>query len=236
MPLTPTHYYKLDESSGNAADSVGGVTLTNTNTATYEAAKINNGARFLASSQQYLSAANNLGYDGGAFSMVGWYIPKAQPASNFAHTMAFVKDAGSKTYIGVEYLNSAGSLRVRAFRDRVGVSGVSLTSIQTLSDDVAYHIGVTYDASTIKLYVNASEEDSDTASGDGTGSPASVIALGTGLFPAVDNPATGVVDEWYFENRGLSGTEITQLYNGGAGISYPFPTSGRYRTLLGAGT
>ena len=51
-------YWKLDESSGNAADSVGSNTLTNTNTVTYSAGKINNGADFERDSAQYFSNLN----------------------------------------------------------------------------------------------------------------------------------------------------------------------------------
>ena len=50
-------YWKLDESSGNAADSVGSNTLTNTGTATYAAGKINNGVVVNGSSQRLDSAA-----------------------------------------------------------------------------------------------------------------------------------------------------------------------------------
>ena len=50
-------YWKFDESSGNAMDSTGnGNTLTNVNTVTYSAGKINNGANFVAASSQYFSA------------------------------------------------------------------------------------------------------------------------------------------------------------------------------------
>ena len=37
---------------------------------------------------------------------------------------------------------------------------------------------------------------------------------------------TAYMDEFAFWNRALTSTEITQLYNSGSGLQYPFTTSG----------
>jgi hypothetical protein len=59
MALTDglTNYWKLDETTGNAIDSVGGNDLVNTNT-TYGAGVINNGAIFNGSSSRLISTNN----------------------------------------------------------------------------------------------------------------------------------------------------------------------------------
>ena len=58
--------YKLDESSGNAADSSGnGNTLTNNGTVTYVTGKINNAALFDNTTSKNLDFAGNLGFAGG---------------------------------------------------------------------------------------------------------------------------------------------------------------------------
>src|SRR3990167_10109236 len=60
MALTDniTAYWKLDESSGNAADSVASNTLTNTNTVGYSAGKINNAADFVGANSTYFIAGS----------------------------------------------------------------------------------------------------------------------------------------------------------------------------------
>lgn len=66
-------YWKLDESSGDAADSIGGNTLTNTNTVTYASAKINNGAVLSDASKQTLRKASNTIFPtGSATSVSAW--------------------------------------------------------------------------------------------------------------------------------------------------------------------
>jgi hypothetical protein len=68
-------YWKLDESSGNAVDSVGSNTLTNTNTVTYSSGVINNGANFVEASSQKLSItdASQSGLDfTGNMTLAGW--------------------------------------------------------------------------------------------------------------------------------------------------------------------
>lgn len=46
----------------------------------------------------------------------------------------------------------------------------------------------------------------------------------------------GAIDEVGFWSRALSQAEITQLYNGGAGLQYPFLSSSGSLMLLGLGT
>ncbi|MDA3803017.1 MAG: hypothetical protein PF488_03985 [Patescibacteria group bacterium] len=62
-------YYKLDESSGNAADSVGSNTGVMSGTYSYGAGKINNALTMASGS--YLKASISSGLSG-SFSVSGW--------------------------------------------------------------------------------------------------------------------------------------------------------------------
>src|SRR5574338_435283 len=61
LSVQPVAYWRLDESSGNAADATGGgFTLTNNNTCTYGAAQRNNGVSFSAGSSQRLRSTASI--------------------------------------------------------------------------------------------------------------------------------------------------------------------------------
>jgi len=85
-----------------------------------------------------------------------------------------------------------------------------------------YHVAFTYNGSSLKLYVNGEINGTDsTMSGDLDG--------GTGIAFSSESDEkyfrdgymySGKIDEVGIWNRSLSADEITQLYNGGTGITY----------------
>jgi len=60
-------YWKLDEASGNRADSVGGNTLTDNNTVTQNPGKVGNAGQFTSANSEYLSIADNAALSMGDF-------------------------------------------------------------------------------------------------------------------------------------------------------------------------
>lgn len=220
-------YYKLDESSGNAADSVGGNTLTNTGTLTYDAGKINNGAVFSSTGPKYLSIADasQSGLDiTGDLSVCYWanlnvvntyqhHIAKHDVVSNFGYLFG---------------LTNAGELRVIISSD--GTTQTIGHSTTTISATTWTFICQTYDASagTVKFYKNGAYLTGE----DVTDLPTSIrnntapFSLGlcfNGGSPL--EPMNGMMDEVGIWNKILSSAEITALYNSGAGLQYPFVTS-----------
>ena len=104
----------------------------------------------------------------------------------------------------------------------------SAVSTTTLTTGVWYHVVGTYDGSNIKIYVNGALE-STTAWASGLAYSSTVrTRIGSQLVTIfageTDNhlPWNGALDEVGLWNRALSATEITQLYNSGTGLAYPF--------------
>lgn len=83
-------------------------------------------------------------------------------------------------------------------------------------------------------YVNAVA--SGTTIGITYGTGGSTITTQLGTRDSADNTQTvnGSLDELGIWGRALSGTEITQLYNGGAGLTYPFTTAINSQFFLAA--
>jgi len=211
-------YYKLDESSGNATDTVGGYNLTNNNTVAYASAKINNGADFGASnSTKYLSTNNNLGIDGGAISMSCWVKVTTAP-SNAIHTILSQGGSSSDVQYKLEYRDNGGTKSVRFRRDRVGTSNQGSDYAYDLGTSNYHHLVLTYDNTNLKAYINGTLVDTVACSGNGSSS--------TGFFNIGRDDGSsyfsGLVDEVGVWNDALTAYQVRVLYRAGNGIQYPF--------------
>lgn len=219
-------YWKLDESSGNATDSSGnGFTLTNTTSKAYVAALINNGIDFgssvrntteLTTSSQILSSAT------GSASISLWFKQNTS-----------VQTAGDPGLFILPYKNATGSViaiilkwnggspRIEIIR-RTSSDATAFTTFGN-STSVWYHVVAVYNGSTISGYLDNVAFSTTGVSSTGTFNAASYpISLG-GSF--MSNNATAIIDEVGVWDKALTTNEISQLYNGGAGLSYPFPTA-----------
>lgn len=236
MALTDnlTHYWKFDEASGNAADTVGSLTLTNNGTATFGAALINNGATLARASSQYFNTTTDV--HGGAlsaYSIQVWYKPTTAPTGADEHYIQSMNDAPG--YSNILYNINAGNLRVR-FRqlDNVG-AGVDISYTVTLSTSAYHHLVGTWNGTQTEFFVDGVSR--------GTASISTIETSGSqgfafGATAGGTDYVNGNIDEIGFWTRALSGTEVTELYNGGMGLAYPFSVAAtpRTRTLMGVGS
>lgn len=216
-------YYKLDESSGNAADATGGgFTLTNTNSVAFVTGKINNGADFgNTNSTKLFDSSNDLGISTGACTISAWVNMNAAPASGGAN--AFILAAFRKNSFydwSLRYDNNGGTFRILATGS--GGTQTNTATNQTLTVGTWYHLAMTYDGgSTVTLYFNGSSSNTGTNPAQGTSGTAVYLGASTG---GTGQFASCKIDEVGYWSRALSGAEITSLYNGGTGIQYPFTT------------
>ena len=218
-------YYKLDESSGNAADSVGSNTLTNTDV-TYSTGIINNGAVFNSSTDKLtITDGSQSGFDfSDDFSISSWINVTAinqghgivAKGDNGAYQYVFYIDGGNKPTLDI---SQDGSQTASQYH-RQTADAAQITSTATW-----YHVGVTFDLglNTIILYVNGASVASSVTYGTGV----TAINNGTGNFSlGYENsfPAklAGTLDEVGLWNRVLTSAEMTSLYNSGAGCAYSF--------------
>jgi len=214
-------YYKLDESSGNATDSVGGFNMTNTNTCTFSAWKINNGANTHPTGNKYFTVASDLWLNG---SSQNWTVSLwIYPNGNISTQSVFVNwvDYGYRVYNYIERYSSA----CRLVRVRGGIAADVCSKSQSFNDATWYHICWRYNGTTLDLKVNNWTSTTLGSSGNGSGSwywdETTIGALtsgGTTNFKWLS-------DEVWFRNRNITDDEVTSLYNGGTGVQYPFTTA-----------
>jgi len=222
-------YWKLDESSGNAADSVGGNTLTNTNSVPFVSGKINNGADLEAGSSQFFTitdaAQSGLDLDTD-FSFSGWVKFESMPASG-GEMVLMGKRAGGNGYT-LSLYNNAGAFSWTA-TIQAGSVEMSTTAPST---GVFHHIVYTYVKSTgaIKVYVdgvlNTSGTGGTTLAGSTSDFFLGVEAGGTVCF------MDGVMDEVGIWSRVLTSSEVQELYNSNSGLAYPLAAKTLFTSLL----
>ena len=217
-------YYKLDESSGNAADSSGNSnTATNVNTATYSAGKINNGVSLNGSSQYLLADDSATLSITGDLTLSGWVKFASIGAGNVALINKWNYTGSQRSF--VLYSNNA------SFTFYVCSDGAAASTSTTVSWSPAtatwYHVAVVYSAAahTTKYYVNgtqqgATQDQVRTSIFEGTGK----LSLGA-TYDSTDGAAAflnGMVDEVGIWSRALTSVEVTELYNNNLANAYPF--------------
>jgi len=197
-------YWKLDESSGNASDSVGSNTLTNTS-ATYSAGKINNGAVFNGSSSKLNATISGTS----TFTISCWIKPDNVTTEQYIATR---RNTSNNANYGLTILTT-GKVRMNSYN---GSTSGEFDSSTTLSTGTYYHIVAVFNGSSSILYINGSSDATGTVQTHTSGSDFFVGANSTLSY------YDGMTDEVGIWSRALSSTEVTSLYNSGNGISYSF--------------
>jgi len=211
-------YYKLDESSGNAADSVGSLTLTNTGTTPYSSSygKINNGILGNGSTQWLSSTSSPLTYAQlqGAFSVNIWGKRIGNPTGAAYYYRIENNNGGGTCTHFILYYYAAGGWHINA-------PGGDRTLTYTESGNMDMLTITCNGSGTFKFYVNGSQSGSNISLSIGTAA-ASRVGFGVLNDYQLGAPFNAQVDELGTWTRELSGTEVSNLYNGGSGLQYPF--------------
>ncbi len=223
-------YWKLDESTGNPADATGnGNGLTNSG-GTYAAALINNGLD-LGSGNDVLNSGNYTYINsamgiasGGDFSISLWF-KRHQEITSSPGSVFFLSRRinGNGGLYQVQY-NYNGGVENIGWNDGGAVGSHTVTLGTTW-----HHLVVARASSSSTIYLDGSSIGTQAT---GTTSESSnylqIGCAGTQYFNAA------IFDEIGVWSRGLSSTEVTKLYNSGAGLQYPFPTvsTGSFLTAM----
>ena len=221
MALTTniTAYWKLDEASWNAADSVWTSTWVNVWTIGFATGKIWNGITNNYTNDKYLSCGTNV-INGAETSISLWFkIPSANTqVSNLFTIMG--NNTNERILIWVSAA-SAGKINVYAVNKSPQWRHTGTTSV---NDWNRHHIVVVYASATVKVYldwntwtpeVNVSSSWSLATSGLG-------IYIGGRYYSVSTDSFNWNIDEVWVRDRVLTTAEVTQLYNGGAWLTYPF--------------
>lgn len=225
-------YYSLDEASGDAIDAHSTHDGTDTNTVGSAAGIVSNARSFTAASSEKFSVADHADLDfSTAMTIQAWVYPVSPAANQTIASKWFYATQGAWTLsvVGAD-TNDIRMLIANALDDAAGQSGDTTTNC--LPADTWTHVVVIYDGSLsgnsnrLKIYVNGSQE---TLSFTGT-IPASLQNAATPLllgdFGNLSRYWNGRLDEMGFWARALTGAEVTELYNAGAGRDYAYISGG----------
>jgi hypothetical protein len=214
-------YWRLDESSGNAADSVGSNTLTNTSV-TYSTGKIGNGAVFVPASSANLqiSSGSQVGLNiTSDLSLSLWFKPNATPGSGQVLLSKSNFTTSNRTY-QLSYENSGSPWLVW----QISASGTNsvqtiMTYTTTLTNSTWYHLVVRYKASTTTstIYIDGSLVATNTGMPSSIFNGTSAFTLGARSNTTADVFLDGMLDEVGIWSREITTTEIAYLYNSGSG-------------------
>jgi Concanavalin A-like lectin/glucanases superfamily len=213
-------YYKLGDLTDSSGNSL---TLTNHGGVTFTAGKVNNAANFVSASTQYLSHADAAPFQMGTgdFSYALWIKFTATgthavldygQAGNTAGYATDAVDFGSGA-VGFQIALSDGSRANYPFIN---------TTHHNFNDGNWHLLVVTCSRSgNMVAYVdNVVEGSVSTSTATGSVNSTHGFALGADYFGTY--LFDGSLDEFGLWNRVLTSTEITHLWNGGAGTTYPF--------------
>lgn len=220
-------WYKFDETSGNASDSVWGFTLTNMNTCTYTDFILNTWVDTRKTGNWYMKVASDLWLN---WSSQNWTVSlfiKPNWAVSTQSVFVSWSEFWYRTYSYIEWFSSA----LRLIRVRWWVAADICSKTQTLSDATIYHICWRYNWTTLNLKVN-----------DWTATTASSVGNWSWTWYSDDMTVWSYIWWWTnfnggtallgFWNRSISDSEVTELYNWWAGLQYPFSTVSNTNFLL----
>lgn len=210
-------YWKLNEASGTRASEVNSLTLTDNNTVGSAAGKIGNAAQFVAASSEYLSHADDALFSFTAsYTFSLWVYLNSAPGAGTQFCLIGKDDGAGREYQIVRDAD-ADSWRLYHF----GSGGLKIAEKTVVAaTSTWYHILADYDSDTQVASIAVNNGAAGTvASATALTDTTSIFALGATSTPSAY--LDGRLDEVGLWARVLTSNERAQLYNGGAGVTYP---------------
>lgn len=208
-------YWQCDEASGNLLDAHGSNDLTDVNTVGSAAGKINNGRDFERANSEAATHADNADLSTGDidFTFSLWFNPESMNNDQ-------VMLAKASTVPVFEYTIRLHFDNKPEFHVVAAGGSASVAWGSTVSPSTWYHLVAIHDSVNNQIAIIINDGTPVTVAHthgvrDGTGG----FAFGREGDRTVDH-WDGIIDEVGFWKRVLTSGEITQLYNGGSGLSY----------------
>lgn len=200
--------YKLE---GNVQDSTTNNNDGTNNNVIFEAGKIDLAGNFSGGSQVEIADDPTLATNSKKFTVQGWFKP-AIDIENMStqYPLLVMKRIFNQGGFGAHFTKDDGKVNIQyCWNETCSV----LTSSSSFYADTWYHYAATFDEQKLRLYINGNLEVAKPATnsmGASTGTP---LTLG-------GNGFEGLLDEFKFYNRALSGDEILSsfLEENGSGI------------------
>jgi len=210
-------YYKFDNGAVTS-DSVGSFTLTNTGTvASTASGKIGYGADFGNPNTTKWLTQTGFTFNSYPISISGWFYPNVVNDNGNLFSLG----ESSTNYYQVKLRNTDSHI---VFRSNNATDAADVDTGVVASANTWYHVVVVFNSTTnVDIYVNGTATNtSATVFVAGSLSKFAIGALARGT-PI--QPYSGIADEVGWWTRALTASDITALYNGGAGLQYPFVIS-----------
>lgn len=206
-------YYKMESNSNDSTANANNGTDSNIS---YTTGKILQAASFNGTSSKIDTGTTNLPSSGGDRTINAWI-----KTNSVTGTHAIFCYGTATTGNGFQLNLNGAKLQVGKF------GGNATDSNTSLSTATWYMVTVTFSGSTVTYYLNGSSDGSQTLSSVSTTIGTARIGKSIINWDSADGTYVwdGLIDELGVWDRALSGAEITSLYGGGAGFTYPFATN-----------
>jgi hypothetical protein len=205
-----TNYYTFDNTPNDTKGTSNGTLI---NSLGYASCKINNGLNFNGTNNS-LSLPDNFFKPSGDFSLSFWLN-----ISNGSTTFILDIGGGQQGYADGLTIYRPSTLSLRLYID-----GSNIAQFDTITDNTWYHVGLTHKTSTnyktylngvLKTTLNTSKQITFPATTYGAFGSSKTATSSYSNFNAMKG------DELAFFNTELTGAQMTELYNSGAGKQYP---------------
>ena len=156
-------------------------------------------------SNDYVSATNFM-EDLAAFSTSLWFKADSITASDNIEDADFLYSIGG-VYYGA-WFSSGNDITIRSYDGNI----FDITTISTFSTSTWYHIVHTYDGSTHKIYVDGSEDVSQSSTVNIYGSTGNNLIIGAQGGGSIDQFFDGKISNVTIYNVALTAEEVKTLY------------------------
>ena len=204
------NYYKLDESANPVVDSVGNINATASGTAPTVFGIINGAQVFERVNNDIITADSNLGIIGTASRSISVWVNKS--ADGTTQRIAGYGGACAEVELFGMFFGAGNLIEVGHYGGEDWATGTTVTA-----DLTWHHIVLTYDGTNDYVFLDGAYIDSKSVTISTTDGAFTIGGLSTCLS---GNRMDGSIDEVGIWSRNLSGSEVSDLYNGGVGISF----------------
>ncbi len=212
-------YWKLDEVSGSRLDSVGSNNLTDLNTVTQQPGKLGSAAKFTNTSAESLSIADNaqLSTGGVSFTVSAWVYLDSKISQSFVSKYQSLAIGEFSLYYNVAldrfiFSTYGNGTYYQANADSLG----------NVSPNTWYFLTGTHDATTNTNTITVNSSLTNSASSVEHANSTASFYIGRFHETSPLLYANARIDSVGFWKRVLTSGEISELYNGGNGLEYPF--------------
>lgn len=207
-------YWRMEENTGDITyDSIGIYNLALNNSGRWVPGKIGNGINVSYNLQMETNDTTNFGE--GALSFTAWIYPTTDGVGNW-RTLTYKFHPSYDGSFAV-LITDGGNIRFSISTNSGGTTYCSMTDLIPVLNQWNF-VAATYDGSVMKGYLN-NTLSSVTCAKSGTIQVA-ISNLSIGYNNVSGQYLYGIIDEVGIWKRALPTTELTELWNSGAGLTY----------------